>query len=91
MYKKLLDFLKERPLPYTQSTAPFWDDEHISKGMLAAHLNPDVEAATRNLDFIRKSVDWISGIRYSLDENKLLDLGCGPASMPRCFMMLALR
>ena len=36
--KKILEFLKEKPLPYAQSTAPFWDDEHISKGMLSAHL-----------------------------------------------------
>lgn len=85
MYKKLLDFLKERPLPYTQSTAPFWDDEHISKGMLAAHLNPDVEAATRNLDFIRKSVNWISGMRDTLDGIKLLDLGCGPGIYAQMF------
>lgn len=78
MYEKLLDFLKEKPLPYKQSTAQFWDDEHISKQMLAAHLDPDFEGASRKHDFIKKSVDWISSICSIKENNKLLDLGCGP-------------
>lgn len=29
MYKKILDFIKEKPLLYTKSTAPFWDDDKV--------------------------------------------------------------
>lgn len=78
MYEKILDFLQRKPLLYTKSTAPFWDDDHISKGMLAAHLKPDIEGASRKHDFIKKSVDWIAEICNTQDGNKLLDLGCGP-------------
>jgi SAM-dependent methyltransferase len=85
MYEKILAFLKQKPLPYAQSTAPFWDDEHISKGMLAAHLNPDFEGASRNLTFIKKSVDWISSISNIRENNKLLDLGCGPGIYAEMF------
>lgn len=55
-----------------------WDDEHISKGMLAAHLNPNWDAATRNHTFVCESVDWIAGLVPSHQYVNLLDLGCGP-------------
>jgi len=55
-----------------------WDDEHISKGMLEAHLNPDGDAATRNHAFLDKSVNWIAELAPPPQYAKLLDLGCGP-------------
>jgi SAM-dependent methyltransferase len=55
-----------------------WDDEHISKGMLEAHLNPDRDAASRNHTFLDKSVNWISELASPTQYSKLLDLGCGP-------------
>jgi SAM-dependent methyltransferase len=67
-----------RPKLYTPSSAPFWDDEHISKRMLAAHLDPEWEAASRSHAFIDKSVEWISSILPAKDNPRLLDLGCGP-------------
>lgn len=85
MYEKLLGYLRDKPLLYTPSTAAFWDDEHISKGMLGAHLDPDVEAASRKHDFIRESVDWIARICDRQTGNKLLDLGCGPGIYAELF------
>lgn len=67
-----------KPKLYAPSTNKFWDDEHISKGMLAAHLNPNWDAATRKPEFVDKSVDWISEIAPSSQYKLLLDLGCGP-------------
>jgi len=61
----------------THSTK-FWDDEHISRGMLEAHLDPDWDAATRKHEFVDKSVKWISEIAPPSGYNLLLDLGCGP-------------
>jgi len=55
-----------------------WDDEHISKGMLEAHLNPNLDAATRNHEFLDKSVKWIAEVAPPSQYVKLLDLGCGP-------------
>jgi SAM-dependent methyltransferase len=78
MYQKLFNYLKNRPTLYAPSTSKFWDDEHISKGMLEAHLNPDIDPASRNHAFIDRSVEWISKITYSSEYRKILDLGCGP-------------
>jgi SAM-dependent methyltransferase len=67
-----------KPKLYAPSTNIFWDDEHISKGLLEAHLNPDWDAATRKPEFVDKSVNWISKIAPSSQYKFLLDLGCGP-------------
>lgn len=77
MNKQLLKFM-QKPRLYEPSSHKFWNDEHISKGMLEAHLNKEWEAATRKYDFVLKSVEWICGIAPPIQYNKLLDLGCGP-------------
>lgn len=68
----------QKPSLYQKSEARFWDDPYISQRMLEAHLNPDLESATRKLDFVRQSVDWISNILPATQHKRLLDLGCGP-------------
>jgi SAM-dependent methyltransferase len=77
MLMELFKYLK-KPELYAKSTCEFWDDEHISKGMLEAHLHPNWEAASRCHDFIDKSVEWIAEIAPSATCKNLLDLGCGP-------------
>lgn len=77
MNEELLRFLR-RPTIYEPSSSRFWDDEHISKGMLEAHLNPDWDAATRNHGFVAKSADWIAQMMPPASYPRLLDLGCGP-------------
>jgi len=78
MYNQLLNFLNRRPDLYESSTSTFWDDEHISKSMLEAHLNPELEAATRKHDFVKRSAEWIANIANPAKRPRLLDLGCGP-------------
>lgn len=78
MQNKLISYVAKKPTIYEASTSKFWDDEHISKGMLEAHLNPEWDAATRNHKFITKSAEWIASIASPLQYPKLLDLGCGP-------------
>ncbi|MDR1203930.1 MAG: hypothetical protein LBL26_00400 [Peptococcaceae bacterium] len=39
--------LLRKPALWQRSAEPFWNDGHISKGMLEAHLNPDWDAASR--------------------------------------------
>ncbi len=77
MNEKLLSYLS-KPKIYTQSTEKFWDDEHISQGMLAAHLDPEWDAASRKHEFMDHSVEWIVNIAPPEKYPKLLDLGCGP-------------
>ena len=75
------DFLKKPDIDSLRENSMYntlWDDDHISKGMLEAHLNPDWDAATRNHAFLDKSVKWISEIAPPSRFKKLLDLGCGP-------------
>lgn len=84
-YKKLLDYIRKKPDLYQKSTALFWDDEHISKGMLEAHLAVDVEGASRKYDTILNSVMWIANHFLNNDSPKLLDLGCGPGIYAELF------
>ncbi len=75
MNKELFSAIK-KPSLWQRSNEPFWNDEHISKGMLAMHLNDNLELASRCSDTINKSVKWLSSIIKHT--NKILDLGCGP-------------
>ncbi len=75
--KKLKD-LAERPPLFHCGDQDIWTDEHISKEMLAAHLDPDFNAASRKHETIIRSCDWIVS-RLDLKEgSKVIDLGCGP-------------
>lgn len=75
---KFINYVKTKPLVYEESSNAFWDDEHISKYMLEAHLNPDCDSASRKQDSIVKSVNWIESYCGGGKGKKLLDLGCGP-------------
>ncbi|EOS51741.1 hypothetical protein C809_01201 [Lachnospiraceae bacterium MD335] len=77
MLTELTPLFKKPPL-YAKTEIPFWDDEHISLQMLNAHLNPNYDGASRKLEFIEKSVDWISKILPSENYPSVLDIGCGP-------------
>lgn len=77
MYSNINKALEKPPL-YKKTEVAFWDDEYISKQMLKAHLNPNFEGASRKLDFIDKSVAWISEIAPPAINPLLLDIGCGP-------------
>lgn len=67
-----------KPQLYAPSTGEFWNDAHISKGMLEAHLDPQEDGATRRHEFLDQSVQWISQIAPPSHHRFLLDLGCGP-------------
>lgn len=77
MLNKLCMYL-ERPEVYKESKVNFWNDEYISKQLLKAHLDVDFEGASRSLDFINDSVDWIVKVASPDRYPNLIDLGCGP-------------
>lgn len=85
MYEELLEMLSKRPEPYEPGDQKFWDDEHISKGMLATHLDPEDELATRKPGFVQKSANWITGLADAGKRLRLLDLGCGPGIYAELF------
>jgi SAM-dependent methyltransferase len=81
----LLAAYQQRPELFEPSPQPMWTDPYISRQMLAAHLDPDVEAASRHPDTITRSVSWIAGVLGLELGNTLLDLGCGPGLYCRRF------
>ncbi|MCL2378114.1 MAG: class I SAM-dependent methyltransferase [Defluviitaleaceae bacterium] len=73
-----LQSMMTKPALYDKGTAALWTDEHISKGMLEAHINPDLDAATRKHHVVKEIVEWISTAAPAESYRNLLDLGCGP-------------
>ncbi len=73
-----LPALQKPPAPFTPGEALFWDHPHISAQMLAAHLDPDIDAASRRPEAIDQSVDWIAATLGLQPGQAVLDLGCGP-------------
>lgn len=68
----------QKPKLFTKSTAPFWDDPHISEQMLKAHLDPESDVASRKHETIDRSVEWIVKELNLRKGSTILDLGCGP-------------
>lgn len=68
----------ERPLLFEAGETEFWNDPHISKSMLEAHLNPNHDAASRKPEIIDQTVlHWLS-CGVIKPGYRVLDLGCGP-------------
>lgn len=75
---ELLSEYQHKPDPFTLGEPLFWDDPHISGQMLAAHLDPDTDLASRKPATIDASVAWIIETLGLEAGNRVLDLGCGP-------------
>jgi SAM-dependent methyltransferase len=77
----MYDVLREqytRPAPFSRYTAAtLWTDDHISGRMLAHHLDPDTDIASRRAATVDGIVDWIDRT-IALSGKSVLDLGCGP-------------
>lgn len=73
-----LHHLSAPPAPFTPGESLFWDDPHISRMMLDAHLSPDTEAASRRPDMIEAVVNWLLDYLALGPSAAWLDLGCGP-------------
>lgn len=78
--KVLSSILKysEKPRMFEPGETRFWDDPHISKSMLEAHLNPDHDAASRRPETINKEIQHLVSSGVLKQGDKVLDLGCGP-------------
>jgi SAM-dependent methyltransferase len=77
MYARLKSFI-ERPEPFSVvTTRELWTDEHVSARMLAHHLDPATDLASRRPEAIDRQIRWIE-TRLGLAGKKVTDLGCGP-------------
>ena len=70
--------LDHAPELFQPGDAPFWDDPHISEGLLAAHLDPETSAASRLPAEIDGTIAWLSSLGLLRRGTRVLDLGCGP-------------
>lgn len=68
--------LNLRPPRYGGASTPFWDDDYVSRRLLEAHLDPDVDAASRRPEAIDATVEWLAS--WLERGSRVLDLGCGP-------------
>jgi SAM-dependent methyltransferase len=76
--KQLIERLAQRPEPFAPGEAPLWTDPHVSRRMLAAHLDPSTDAASRRPETIAREVDWLVRTLELRPGAPVLDLGCGP-------------
>lgn len=68
-----------RPPLFSAYTAEeLWTESHVARQMLAYHLDPDQDIASRNHRFIERSVGWLSQTFDLASGKQVLDLGCGP-------------
>lgn len=62
--EKLFDLLEDvnkRPAVFKYySSALLWNDKHVSKNMLQAHLNPETDAASYNENLRVRAIEWIT-------------------------------
>jgi SAM-dependent methyltransferase len=75
---KMLARLQEPPAPFSPGEPHFWTDPHIARQMLAAHLDPETDAASRRPETIQQTVDWLMKTLHLQPGQRVLDLGCGP-------------
>ena len=68
----------QKPVPFTPGEVLFWNDPHISQQMLAFHLNPETDLASRKAETIETCVAWIIKTLGMKPGDAVLDLGCGP-------------
>lgn len=71
--------IHSRPEPFQFYTADeLWTDEYISERMLECHMNESIDVASRKIDFIDKSVEWIVSHFCTKGDTHIADFGCGP-------------
>lgn len=68
---------------YETGDTNIWTDRYIQAQLLAAHLNPETDAATRRPSTIAATVDWI--LKDRPHAGRLVDLGCGPGLYAEAF------
>ncbi|MDD4357209.1 MAG: class I SAM-dependent methyltransferase, partial [Smithellaceae bacterium] len=60
------------------TAADLWTNEHKSEQMFRFHSNAKIDLASRNMNFIDRSVNWIAS-RFTIGAGKkIADFGCGP-------------
>jgi 2-polyprenyl-3-methyl-5-hydroxy-6-metoxy-1,4-benzoquinol methylase len=70
--------ITKKPQPFEPGEPLFWTDPHIAQQMLASHLDPTVDGASRRPETIERTTSWIASSLGLRPGDCILDLGCGP-------------
>ncbi len=69
--------LTKKPKIYEPGTHQMWTDPYIHQFLLAAHLDPSIDVASRKPSNIDNTIQWMLSHTVK-KELRILDLGCGP-------------
>jgi len=67
-----------KPPLFEPGEPQFWNDSHISKSMLEAHLDQAHNGASRKIAEIEKTICHLITSGFLKTGDRVLDLGCGP-------------
>ena len=76
--ERLISRLAGRPSPFEPGDAELWTDTALAPQLLAAHVDPTTDAASRRPETIAREVGWLVGALELRPGDRVLDLGCGP-------------
>ncbi|MBN2469625.1 MAG: class I SAM-dependent methyltransferase [Anaerolineae bacterium] len=82
----LLASLTQKPTLFAPGEPRFWNDPYIATQMLATHLDPNTDLASRRPETIDRIVTWLYDALQLKPDTALLDLGCGPGLYARRFV-----
>lgn len=87
-----LEKIHQKPKPFEVfTTVNLWADHHRSEKMLGFHLNENIDASSRNVNFVGRSAKWIAST-FKLGKNRsVCDFGCGPGLYTSRFAALGAR
>lgn len=71
-----MNIITSRPELFEKSDSCIWTDPYIQQQLLDTHLNPSTDGASRNINAIHTTVDFINN--EINPQSRILDLGCGP-------------
>tara|TARA_R110000772_G_scaffold87094_3_gene181819 strand:- start:398 stop:1252 length:855 start_codon:yes stop_codon:yes gene_type:complete len=75
---KVLEDLHRKPDVFSVYTADtLWTEPHLASQMLQTHLNQDTPLASRPMQAIDRTVNWLDQ-KFGLEGKAVCDLGCGP-------------
>lgn len=75
---ELIHELARRPAPFAPGDTLMWTDPRLTGHLLAAHLDPASDAASRRPETIAREVAWLVEALHLAPGAEVLDLGCGP-------------
>jgi len=74
-----LERIGHKPEVYSRHTvSALWSSPDISEMMLTYHLDTEVDLASRRVEFVERSFDWITQKFQLTEASRVIDLGCGP-------------